>query len=586
MKRFLQVYLEYFKYTKPYRFHYIISWLGVIFLLVTYNISIFVVGDLVDKIAAGNQKVSEAIVLIGITISLPLLIEPFAFYIKSRIFSSISRDIVNTAYKRIITLDHAFHTAKQTGKVASMLITAHSTIFMFVWQTEWLLVESLAGYVVPIILVYFIKPELGIAMTLILLISMPVLIQILRWNIRRRRKVKDAEYSRTDLILDGISNYETIRTFSRESEEVGHVERSVGKWKFAVDRYENTFRAIDFITRLVGVSTFIAVAFLAYHYFELSELTLGAFIVVITYLIQLVGRLIGVVFSLREIIKNLPIADDLFSLINEKNTVKEASNPVKIKILKGKVQFKNVFFGYEKNRGILSRLDFSVKSKQNIALVGPSGGGKSTCVKLLMRYYDVKKGTILIDDIDIKKYPLAHLKESIGIVPQEPSLFNKSILYNIGYALCSDPEKTEGYKQQIIEASKRACVYDFVMSLPNGFDTIVGERGIKLSGGQKQRIAIARVLLKMPKIVIFDEATSMLDSESEQAIKIAFAELSKDTTTIVIAHRLSTIINSDKILVIDKGRVLERGTHRQLIKKKGLYSRLWDIQSGGFQKAN
>ncbi|WKZ24340.1 MAG: ABC transporter ATP-binding protein [Candidatus Dojkabacteria bacterium] len=584
MKRLFQVYLEYLKYTKPYRFFYILSWLGVLALLIAYNITIFVVGDLIDRISVGNQQVLSALLLITLTISLPLIIEPFAFFIKSRLFSSISRDIINAAYKRVITLDHAFHTAKKTGKIASMIITAHSTIFLFVWQAEWLLIESLAGYIIPIILVYVIKPELGIAMMVILLLSMPILLKTLRMNIHRRRKVKDTEYARTDLILDGINNYETIRIFSREADESSHVESSVGKWKFAMDQYENTFRLIDFVTRLIGVITFVVVAVLSNHYFKLGELSLGAFIVVLTYLIQLVGRLLGVVFTMRDILKNLPVAEDLFNLINEKNTVVESTAPVIIKNLKGKVEFKDVMFGYDKRRNILRGLSFLVKPKQNIALVGPSGGGKSTTVKLLMRYYDVKRGGVYIDDVDIRKFPLTYLKKSIGIVPQEPSLFNKSILFNIGYALCSDPERIEDYRDQIIEASKRACVYDFIMSLPQQFDTVVGERGIKLSGGQKQRIAIARVLLKMPKIVIFDEATSMLDSESEQAIKKAFAELSKDTTTIVIAHRLSTIINSDNILVIDGGKVVESGTHEQLIKKKGLYSRLWDIQSGGFQK--
>jgi ATP-binding cassette subfamily B protein len=415
---------------------------------------------------------------------------------------------------------------------------------------------------------------------------LPFEIAAMKNNLKYRTLSKDSEYRVNSLIVDTLSAYESVRLFGNINSEKSVLTSRVDDFGKAYMRYQTSFIFVDFSAKLTGILMFLIGALLGYKLFLDGQISSTSLIIVITYLISITGGTIGLIFSIRNLLQSLPIAEDFFQILDEKKEIVEPSVPASMESPRGDIHFNNVSFKYDKSGDLptLNSIDLDIKAGQNVALVGPSGGGKSTITKLLLRYYLPTQGIISIDNININDLGTQKVNEFCGVVPQEPVLFNRTLKFNIGYALGSDEKVIEENIDRIIDAAKRAMIHEFIMSLPEKYDTIVGERGVKLSGGQKQRVAIARVLLKKPKIVIFDEATSMLDSESEGAIQKAFKELVKNTTTIIIAHRLSTIKNVDKIFVIDKGKLVEQGTHTELIEENKIYAKLWAMQSSGFKK--
>jgi len=303
-----------------------------------------------------------------------------------------------------------------------------------------------------------------------------------------------------------------------------------------------------------------------------SALTLGDMIMIQALLLQLFLPLgsLGIIY--RQIKHNFIDMNNMFDLLEKSSKIKDIKGAKDIEVNNAKVEFQNISFAYEGKDKVLKDISFAIEPGQKVAIVGSSGSGKSTISKLLFRFYDVSSGQILIDGQDIKQYTQRSVQSAIGVVPQEPVMFNESIFYNISYG------KYGATKEEVVQAAKLAYIHDFISKLPLGYDTLVGERGLKLSGGEKQRMAIARVLLKNPPILIFDEATSALDSHSEKMVQKALDELAQKHTTLVIAHRLSTIIDSSNIIVLGDGKVIEQGTHQELIQSGGEYKRLWEIQ--------
>jgi ATP-binding cassette subfamily B protein len=301
-------------------------------------------------------------------------------------------------------------------------------------------------------------------------------------------------------------------------------------------------------------------------------MTLGDLVLVNAFMIQLYIPLnfLGVLY--REIKQSLADMEKMFALLDQHRDVADASSAQALALASAELQFTHVDFSYESNRQILFDIDFVVTAGTTTAVVGHSGSGKSTLARLLFRFYDVNSGAILIDGQDVRQVTQISLRNSIGIVPQDTVLFNDSIAYNIAYG------RPGAAQEEIIAAAKAAYIHDFIVSLPDGYETTVGERGLKLSGGEKQRVAIARTLLKNPAILVFDEATSALDSKAEQAIQLQLKEIARNRTTLVIAHRLSTVADADQILVMDQGRIVERGTHTQLLAAGGVYAQMWERQ--------
>jgi len=303
-----------------------------------------------------------------------------------------------------------------------------------------------------------------------------------------------------------------------------------------------------------------------------GNMSIGDLVLVNAFMLQLFIPLnfLGIVY--RQIKYALADMDLIFKLLEQEPEIKDRENAPAMQVDDGEIRFESVDFGYQDNRQILFDVNFHIQSGQKVAVVGHSGAGKSTLSRLLFRFYDVKAGRILIDGQDIREVSQSSLRTAIGIVPQDTVLFNDTIYYNLSYG------RTDATREEIVEAARMAHIKEFIESLPEGYDTVVGERGLKLSGGEKQRVAIARAILKHPRIMVFDEATSSLDTKTEQAIQETLKEVAQDHTTLVIAHRLSTVVDADRILVMDEGRIVEQGTHQQLLAEKAVYAHMWSLQ--------
>ena len=373
--------------------------------------------------------------------------------------------------------------------------------------------------------------------------------------------------------VDALLNYETVKYFTAERRESERYDQAMRDWAQAAVKSENSLGLLNIGQSVITNLTMIgAMAFSVYGWRQ-GDLTVGDLVLVNTLLMQLFRPLdmLGMVY--RTIRQGLVDMDAMFKLIDTKQEVTDKPGAKPLQVSDGTVRFENVVFNYDDDRRILHGLDFEVPADGTLAIVGPSGAGKSTIARLLFRFYDPQAGRILIDEQDISEVTQHSLRGAIGIVPQDSVLFNDTIGYNIGYG-------REGATQaEIEEAARGAALDDFIAQLPHGYDTQVGERGLKLSGGEKQRVAIARTLLKNPPILILDEATSALDSRTEDEIQATLAKISERRTTLIIAHRLSTITHADEIIVLDNGRIAERGSHRQLLVKRGLYSDMWKRQA-------
>ncbi len=397
-------------------------------------------------------------------------------------------------------------------------------------------------------------------------------VTVTEWRLKYRRRMNEKDQEATTKAIDSLLNYETVKYFGNENYEAQRFDKALRSYETAAVQSKVTLSLLN-----IGQGFFISIGLtiviiMAAFGVRNGEMTLGDFVLVNSYLIQLFLPLNFLGFVYREIKQSLTDMEDMFSLLDVHKEVDDKENAPDLAVSGGEIRFENVDFDYNPDRRILKGVSFTVAPGRKVAIVGPSGAGKSTISRLLYRFYDVTAGRITIDGQDIRDVAQSSLRAAIGIVPQDTVLFNDTVYYNIAYG------RPRASPAEIEEAARLASIHDFVMSLPDGYDTQVGERGLKLSGGEKQRVAIARTILKGPQILMFDEATSALDTHTEKEIQASLAEVSADRTTLVIAHRLSTVVDADEILVLDEGEVIERGTHAGLLEKGAAYAEMWARQ--------
>lgn len=472
-------------------------------------------------------------------------------------------------------MDYSYHTNKSSGSLISVSKRGESALATLNIEVNDKALILAIEFIVSIVITSQIDLTVGAIILGTLLVTLVISAVLVKFNVRKRKIANKIEDAMTGVMVDNMVGFETVKIFAQERRELARLDRTFQPWKKAMKDYFWSFRYIDSLVVIAGsIGIFLAI----YHSISLlqaGEITLGSFTIIAGYIIALAASAGDIIYKVRELAKTYTDLVAYFEVMKLQPAIKDPTNPRQLQTVAGEVEFNNVSFAYNNNREVLGNVSLKVSPGERIALVGKSGAGKTTLTKLLLRFYDVDSGEIKIDGVDIREMRLNDLRHLVGLVPQEAVLFNDTIAHNVGYAV--DNPTTE----LIEDAVRQANLYEFVNQLPEKYQTIVGERGIKLSGGQKQRLAIARVILENPPIVIFDEATSQLDSENEQQIQEAFQKLTAGKTTLIIAHRLSTIMHADRIVVFDQGRIVEQGSHGDLIQAGGVYARLWALQTDG-----
>jgi len=483
------------------------------------------------------------------------------------------RRLSNKVMAHLHDLSLRFHLERKTGAISRDLTRGTQSVSSLMNYMVFNIIPTIAEFllIALILLVqYDVKFTIATFVTVIIYVSFTF--AITNWRMHYRHDMNALESEANNQAVDSLINYETVKYFNNEQFEINRYDQTMSKWEQAATNSQVSMSALNFGQGAIIALGVTVLMFMAAQGVVEKTMSIGDLVLVNAFLLQLFIPLnfLGVVY--RSIKYALADMDLLFKLLEEKPEIVDANNAQTLHIENAAVNFKNVSFHYQPERPILQDISFEIPNGKKIAVVGSSGAGKSTLARLLYRFYDVTDGSIEINNQNICDLTQYSLRATIGIVPQDTVLFNESIYYNIAYANPNAP------KESVEQAAKLAHLHDFIISLPNGYETIVGERGLKLSGGEKQRVAIARAIFKNPRILIFDEATSSLDSRTEQHIQQALQELAAHHTTLVIAHRLSTVIDADEILVMESGKIVERGTHNNLLQQNGIYARMWALQ--------
>jgi ATP-binding cassette subfamily B protein len=490
-----------------------------------------------------------------------------------RVAKRAIRRVALEVFRHLHSLSLRFHLERQTGGVSrdiergtrgisSLLSYMLFSIIPVVLEFGLVAAVLLAKFDWRFPAVTFAAVAVYIAFTIV----------VTEWRMDIRRRANEFDSRANTRAVDSLLNYETVKYFNNEEFEARRYDEHLRQYEAAEVRNEASLGLLNIGQSLIIATAVTLLMLLAADGVVAGALTLGDLVLVNGLLIQLYIPLnfLGMVY--REIKQSLADMDRMFRLLRENREVEDRPGARPLELRGGVVAFEGVGFAYEARRGILEDVSFAIPAGRTVAVVGASGAGKSTLARLLYRFYDVQRGRVSIDGQDIRHCTQTSVRAAIGIVPQDTVLFNDTIFYNIAYG------RPDASREEVLEAARAAHIHNFIESLPDGYETRVGERGLKLSGGEKQRVAIARAILKNPPILIFDEATSALDSKSEKAIQEELSRIAAQRTTLVIAHRLSTVVDADQILVMEGGRVVERGTHRELLEAGGTYAQMWALQ--------
>jgi ABC-type transport system involved in Fe-S cluster assembly fused permease/ATPase subunit len=484
-----------------------------------------------------------------------------------------SRTISLQVFRHLHALSLRFHLERQTGGLTRDIErgtrAVHSLISYSLYSIFPTLIE--VAMVLTLLAVKFDAWFAWITViALVFYISFTIVVT--EWRTKFRKEMNELDSSAHSRAIDSLLNYETVKYFNNEEFEARRYDENLERYRRAAVKSQTTLSLLNTGQQLIIASGLVAMLWRATQGVVDGRMTLGDLVMVNAFMIQLYIPLgfLGVLY--REIKQSLTDLDKMFTLMEREREVADAPGAQALQVEGANVTFSHVNFAYDPARPILHDISFEIPAGKTVAVVGPSGSGKSTLARLLFRFYDVQQGQILIAGQDIKQVTQASVRQGIGIVPQDTVLFNDTVEYNIAYG------KPGASRAEVEEAARAAHIHNFISATPKGYDTMVGERGLKLSGGEKQRVAIARTLLKNPPILIFDEATSALDSANERAIQSELQSVAQNKTTLVIAHRLSTVVDAHEILVMEAGRILERGTHAQLLALSGRYASMWALQ--------
>ena len=536
-----------------------------------------VLKDIVDSLDSSQNAIIVLPVALVLTYGAIRVATVLFGELRDAIFAKVTqssiRRVALKVFRHLHTLSLSFHLDRQTGGISRdiergsrgisfLLNFMVFNILPTLIEITLIAVILFANYSLWFAIIPFATAAIYIAFTLI----------VTEWRMKYRREMNEMDSKANTRAIDSLLNFETVKYFGNEEYEAQRYDENLQVWERAAVKSQTSLASLN-----VGQGVIIAVGItilmmMASDGVVDGSLTIGDLVLVNAYLLQMFIPLNFLGFVYRQIKHSLADMEKMFKLLDENQDIKDSDNAKALKINGGAVTFERVGFTYKSDRNILDEVNFTIPAGQKVAVVGPSGAGKSTLLRLLFRFYDATEGRVMIDGQDIRNVTQDSLRQAIAIVPQDTVLFNDSIYYNIAYA------RPDASREEVEAAAAMANLSRFIELLPDGFETLVGERGLKVSGGEKQRIAIARAILKKPVIMVFDEATSALDSESEQLILKALREVAIEHTTLVIAHRLSTIVDADQILVMEHGRIIERGTHQELLTDKGSYATMWQLQ--------
>lgn len=541
--------------------------------------------DTLDKSEAQQAVVLPVILLLAYGL-LRLLSSGFN-ELRDVLFARVRYHAMNSlsvaTMKHIHSLSLRFHLERNTGAISRDMERGAQSFSSILNYLVFNIIPTVAEFIlVAIILGVQYDNHFTLVILATVVSYMAFTFFLTEWRMHFRHEMNALDSKANGKAMDSLINYETVKYFNNEALEINRYQDTMQSWENAAVKSQSTMSLLNFGQGSIIAIGVTVIMFLAAQGVVDGTMTLGDLVLVNTMMLQLFIPLgfLGIIYrALKYALADMDNAINLLQTPIETQDVKGAK-ALDISSNRAVVEFKQVHFSYQDNRQILKGINFKIESGKKLAVVGASGSGKSTISRLLFRFYDVGSGCISIAGQDISQLQQQSLREHIGIVPQDTVLFNDSILFNIQYA------NPKADKQAVYEAAKLADIHDFIMALPDGYDTVVGERGLKLSGGEKQRVSIARVLLKNPEILVFDEATSSLDSLSENHILSSLSNLANNKTTLVIAHRLSTVVDADLIIVLDKGEILEQGTHQQLLAKQAHYYAMWQLQQKEAEQSN